>query len=118
MTIDGYPVVKKWLSCREFRVFGRALLQKEMTYITEVVRRLKALLFMGEPLDANHRSAATNAMGTPESKIKEAILHPEEEIRQYAVLYFSGARCDDGSIMPLVIQSVEKPLPRLSRGFR
>ena len=40
MTIGGYPVVKKWLSYREFRVLGRPLLQEEMTYITEVVRRL------------------------------------------------------------------------------
>ena len=39
MTIGGYPVVKKWLSYREFRVLGRPLLQEEMTYITEVVRR-------------------------------------------------------------------------------
>jgi hypothetical protein len=62
MTIGGYPVVKKWLSYREFRVLGRPLLQEEMSYITEVVRRLKALLLMGESLDANYRAAAANAM--------------------------------------------------------
>ena len=62
MTIGGYPVVKKWLSYREFRVLGRPLLQDEMTYITEVVRRLKALLLMGESLDANYRAAASSAM--------------------------------------------------------
>ena len=62
MTIGGYPVVKKWLSYREFRVLGRPLLQEEMTYITEVVRRLKALLLMGESLDANYRAAASSAM--------------------------------------------------------
>jgi hypothetical protein len=62
MTIGGYPVVKKWLSYREFRVLRRPLLQEEMTYITEVVRRLKALLLMGESLDANYRAAATGAM--------------------------------------------------------
>ena len=62
MTIGGYPVVKKWLSYREFRVLGRPLLQEEMTYITEVVRRLKALLLMGESLDANYRAAAASAM--------------------------------------------------------
>ena len=62
MTIGGYPVIKKWLSYREFRVLGRPLLQEELTYITEVVRRLKALLLMGGALDANYRSAAENAM--------------------------------------------------------
>jgi hypothetical protein len=62
MTIGGYPVVKKWLSYREFRVLGRPLLQEEMTYITEVVRRLKALLLMGESLDANYRAAASSTM--------------------------------------------------------
>ena len=45
---------------------------------------------------------------TPESKIKQAILHPVEEIRETAISYFSKARCDDESIMPLVIQAVEK----------
>jgi hypothetical protein len=62
MTIGGYPVVKKWLSYREFRVLGRPLLQEEMTYVTEVVRRLKTLLLMEEPLDANYRTAANSAM--------------------------------------------------------
>jgi hypothetical protein len=33
-----------------------------MTYITEVVRRLKALLLMGDALDANFRAAAEHAM--------------------------------------------------------
>ena len=47
-------------------------------------------------------------MHTPESKIKEAILHPEEEIREKALHYFSDAHCEDESIMPLVIQAVEK----------
>ena len=62
MTIGGYPVVKKWLSYRELRVLGRPLAQEEMTYITEVVRRLKALLLLGGALDANYRAAAENAM--------------------------------------------------------
>ncbi len=47
-------------------------------------------------------------MHTPESQIKAALLHPEEEIRLWAVDYFAEARYDDDSIMPLVIQSVEK----------
>jgi len=31
---------------------------EEMTYITEVVRRLKALLLLGPELDANYRACA------------------------------------------------------------
>lgn len=58
MTIGGYPVVKKWLSYREHRVLGRALTLDEMTYITHVVRRLKALLLLGPELDANYRACA------------------------------------------------------------
>ena len=58
----GCPVIKKWLSYREFRVLGRALLQEEMTYITEVVRRLKALLLLSDELDANYRAAGACAM--------------------------------------------------------
>lgn len=58
MTIGGYPVVKKWLSYRELRVLGRPLTLDEMTYITHVVRRLKALLLLGPELDANYRACA------------------------------------------------------------
>ncbi len=47
-------------------------------------------------------------MRTPDSLIKAAILHPEQEIRDEALLYFSAAYCEDDSIMPLVIQAVEK----------
>lgn len=47
-------------------------------------------------------------MHTPESRIKEAILHPVHEIREKALHYFSQANCKNESIMPLVIQAVEK----------
>ena len=43
-----------------------------------------------------------------EAKIKEAILHPEEDVRLLAVGYFADSRSPDASIMPLVIQAVEK----------
>jgi len=41
-------------------------------------------------------------------KIKEAILHPDQEIRLTAVGYFADSYSTDTSIMPLVIQAVEK----------
>jgi hypothetical protein len=33
-----------------------------MTHVTEVLRRLKALLLMGQSLDANYRAAAASAL--------------------------------------------------------
>ena len=58
MTIGGYPVIKKWLTYREYKVLGRALKSDEIAYITNVVRRLKALLLLGNALDDNYRAAA------------------------------------------------------------
>ena len=46
-------------------------------------------------------------MPLSESKIKQAILHPEEEVRLTALGYFAGAHAADETIMPLVIQAVE-----------
>ena len=46
-------------------------------------------------------------MRFPESKIKEAILHSDLEIRQRAIRYFSGSFSTDPSVMPLVIKAVE-----------
>ncbi len=43
-------------------MLGRPLHLEEMTYITEVIRRLKALLLLGEKLDANYRDASANTL--------------------------------------------------------
>ena len=47
-------------------------------------------------------------MKLSESKIKEAILHPDAEIRSRAVHYFADSFSQDTSIVPLVIQAVER----------
>ena len=47
-------------------------------------------------------------MRLPESKIKEAILHPIDEVREQALHYFSDVHSPDPMVMPLVIQAVEK----------
>ncbi|MBI1918805.1 MAG: N-6 DNA methylase [Planctomycetes bacterium] len=62
LTIGGYPVLKKWLSYREFKVLGRPLLLEEMTYFTEIVRRLKALLLLADELDLNYRTTSANTL--------------------------------------------------------
>ena len=46
-------------------------------------------------------------MRYPEDKIKEAILHPDIEIRDRATSYFAKSFSSDLSIMPLVIKAVE-----------
>ena len=46
-------------------------------------------------------------MRFPEDRIKEAILHPDLDVRQMAVRYFAAAHSPDDSVMPLVIQAVE-----------
>src|SRR6266481_3616192 len=46
-------------------------------------------------------------MRLSEDKIKEAILHPDSEIRQRATSFFSRSYSPDSSIMPLVIKAVE-----------
>jgi len=47
-------------------------------------------------------------MQTPESKIREVVFHPEEELRLTALAYFARSHTEDESIMPLVIEAVEK----------
>ena len=47
-------------------------------------------------------------MRLSESIIKAAILHPEEEVRLTATRYFSGSVSQDETIMPLVVQAVER----------
>ena len=47
-------------------------------------------------------------MRLPETRIKQAILHPEGECRETAVRYFTDAHLQDNSVMPLVIEAIEK----------
>ncbi|NTW29220.1 MAG: N-6 DNA methylase [Coriobacteriia bacterium] len=53
-TIGGYQVIKKWLSYRERALLGRDLKPEEARYVTEMVRRIAALVLMRPELDANY----------------------------------------------------------------
>ncbi|MEA5076171.1 MAG: type ISP restriction/modification enzyme [Coriobacteriia bacterium] len=53
-TIGGYQVIKKWLSYRERALLGRDLKPEEARYVTEMVRRITALVLMQPELDANY----------------------------------------------------------------
>lgn len=59
--LGGYQVIKKWLSYRERSVLGRRLKLEEALYVSQMVRRIAAILIMGPALDANYRAAAADA---------------------------------------------------------
>lgn len=55
-TIGGYQVIKKWLSYREKPLLGRGLTPDEVRYVTEMARRLTALIALQSCLDDNYRN--------------------------------------------------------------
>ena len=55
-TIGGYQVIKKWLSYREKTMLGRGLTMEEAEYVTEMIRRLAALILLHPELDANYEA--------------------------------------------------------------
>jgi hypothetical protein len=55
-TLGGYQVIKKWLSYREHKMLGRALRADEARYVTEMARRIAAILLMQPALDENYAS--------------------------------------------------------------
>ncbi|TGS97478.1 DNA methyltransferase [Mesorhizobium sp. M2D.F.Ca.ET.171.01.1.1] len=61
-TLGGYQVIKKWLSYRESDVLGRALTIDEVSYVSQMVRRIAAVLMMGPALDANYHASAQTAL--------------------------------------------------------
>ncbi len=60
-TIGGYQVIKKWLSYRERPLLGRGLTLDEVEYVTQMSRRLAALVLLGPALDANYYTVAAGA---------------------------------------------------------
>jgi hypothetical protein len=46
-------------------------------------------------------------MRYPEDKIKDAILHPDLDVRDTAIRYFYSSTNPDHSLMPLPIQAIE-----------
>ena len=61
-TLGGYPVIKKWLSYREKAILGRALKAEEVAYVSEMIRRIAAILLFSPALDANYESAKASAV--------------------------------------------------------
>jgi len=64
--IGGYQVIKKWLSYREKAMLGRGLKVEEVEYVTEMARRLAALVLLQKELNANYDAAKGETWSWPE----------------------------------------------------
>jgi hypothetical protein len=62
-TIGGYQVLKKWLSYREAALLGRPLTKEEARAVTDMVRRLAAILLLTPALNANYAAVAAAPYG-------------------------------------------------------
>lgn len=63
--IGGYQVIKKWLSYREKSMLGRSLKMEEVEYVTEMARRLAAIILLGPELDLNYEAVKNSAYPWP-----------------------------------------------------
>lgn len=54
-TVGGYQVIKKWLSYRERDILGRGLTLDEAREVTNMARRISAILLLEPKLDENYR---------------------------------------------------------------
>jgi len=61
-TLGGYAVIKKWLSYREETLLGRPLTLDEVRYVTEMVRRIAAILLLGPALDGYYAATRESAV--------------------------------------------------------
>lgn len=59
--LGGYQVIKKWLSYRERDVLGRPLRLEEVQEVTDMIRRIAAILLLSDALDANYRTVRDSA---------------------------------------------------------
>jgi hypothetical protein len=53
-TLGGYQVIKKWLSYREKELLHRSITKDEARHVTDIARRIAALLLLVPQLDANY----------------------------------------------------------------
>ena len=63
--IGGYQVIKKWLSYREKPLLGRSLSPDEVRYVTQMARRITALVALQPALDDNYRNVVRGTYSWP-----------------------------------------------------
>jgi hypothetical protein len=61
-TIGGYQVIKKWLSYREYSLLGRSLKMEEIEEVTQMARRIAAILLLEPELDANYMAVKSSSI--------------------------------------------------------
>ena len=64
-TLGGYQVMKKWLSYREKALLGRGLTLDEVTEVSQMARRIAALLLLQPKLDANYQAVKASTYPWP-----------------------------------------------------
>ena len=65
--IGGYQVIKKWLSYREQNLLGRPLTPDEAREVTNMARRLAAIVLMEPALNANYQAVKDSCYPWPQS---------------------------------------------------
>jgi hypothetical protein len=61
-TLGGYQVIKKWLSYREAAILGRRLTPEEVAFVSEMIRRIAAILLLSPALDANYMTSKVDTV--------------------------------------------------------
>lgn len=64
-TIGGYQVIKKWLSYREREILRRGLTPDEVHGVTQIARRIAAILLLEPRLDANYEAVVNSTYPWP-----------------------------------------------------
>ena len=64
-TIGGYQVIKKWLSYREKPLLGRPLKVEEVREVTNIARRITAILLLETALDTNYEKVKQSTYTWP-----------------------------------------------------
>ena len=65
--IGGYQVMKKWLSYREEKLLGRSLTMDEAREVTNMARRIAAILLLEPALDDNYARVKAAAYSWPQA---------------------------------------------------
>ena len=65
--IGGYQVMKKWLSYREEKLLGRSLTMDEAREVTNMARRIAAILLLEPALDDNYARVKAAAYPWPKA---------------------------------------------------
>lgn len=70
--IGGYQVIKKWLSYRDKKVLGRSLNLEEVKEVTNISRRLAAIILLQPQLDENYLRIKESAFEWKNERLLDA----------------------------------------------